>query len=354
MSQIHTDSAFAGLCDTHGKHRLFTVCVKTMFTLQCFVMTLVASTPALGSGNDLASHRGLNLPPTQGTTNAGAFLPGVYSFDYSADQLRQITAAGFTHLRIPVNVETANDVDAMQRIAELFAAVGDHGILCMFDTNQDQETGHGNGKPNDIGELAGAWRRLRIFFRDKPNVMFELFNEPFGYSRDAEGCDEYLSDMKTIIRRARLPSQRCILDGIGYAADIQSVAKAGWRGALGYHLYPNWLPADKASMQAFSQLVQEQCSGIKNDVYVTEFGTRLDFNTQGQTSSPNPDLDAFVLDGFRDAMTRLRSKGQPIVGTYHWHGWDNGDSYSYWKASNRFGAERVRQLQDSEPVSSSR
>lgn len=308
-------------------------------------------------GNDdsgMAMHRGLNLPPTQGTTNAGAFLPGVYVFDYSPDQLRQISESGFTHVRIPVNVETANDREAMKRIGELFAAVGDRGIICMFDTNEGDETGHGNGKPNDIPALAGAWRELRLFFRDKPDVMFELFNEPFGYARNAEGCREYLSDMKTIIRRARLPSQRCILDGIGYAGDIQSVAKAGWQGALGYHLYPNWLPSEKASAEAFSKLVQEQCSGIRNDVYITEFGMRLDFDSQGQTSSPHPNLDAFVLDGLRDAMHVLQKRGRPILGTYHWHGWDNGDTYSYWKASNRLGATRVREVQDAGTVKTNR
>ena len=335
--------------DARRKRWIEWLTLNTLFAMSSVFMTLFASTTVDGRGNDPAVHRGLNLPPTQGTTNAGAFLPGVYSFAYSPQQLRRITDSGFTHLRIPVNVETANNPNAMKRISELFAVVGDRGVLCMFDTNQGDETGHGNGLPNDIRELADAWRRLRLFFRDKPNVMFELFNEPFGYSRDAEGCNQYLSDMKMIIRRARLPSRKCILDGIGYAGDIQSVSKAGWRGALGYHLYPNWLPLEKASTQAFSKLVQEQCAGLRNDIYITEFGTRLDFDATGKTSSPDPNLDAYVLDGLRDAMKVLRSQNRPIVGTYHWHGWDNGDSYSYWESSNRLGAKRVRQVQDATP-----
>jgi hypothetical protein len=293
--------------------------------------------------------RGLNLPPTQGTTNAGAFQSGVYRFDYSPEFLRKISVSGFTHIRVPVNIATAKDSRAMQKIAALFASVEDRGILCMFDTNQDGETGHGDGKPNDLIALASAWRQLHRLFRRKPNVAYEIFNEPFGYAKTTDGRDQYLTDMKTIIRRARLPSRRCIIDGMGYADDIQSVAKAGWRGALGYHFYPNWLPEQDASREAFSKLILQQCSGIANKVVITEFGTRLDFNEADQTPSGVPGKlvhHRSALAGLRDALLSLKASDHPISGTYHWHGWDNGDSYSYWDTKNRLGALMIRKIQD--------
>ncbi|KAA1260768.1 Cellulase (glycosyl hydrolase family 5) [Rubripirellula obstinata] len=314
-----------------------------------FVGLLTISWAACSARGD-DPHRGLNLPPTQGTTNAGAFQTGVYRFDYSPEFLKQIPASGFTHIRVPVNVATSKDSEAMQKIASLFSAVGDRGILCMFDTNEAGETGHGNGKPNDVASIANAWRQLYRMFRGKPNIVFELFNEPFGYAKTAAGRDEYINDMKIIIRRGRLPSRRCIIDGMGYADDIQSVAKAGWRGALGYHFYPNWLGDDDASAEAFSKLIVQQCSGISNDIYITEFGTRLDFDKGGRTPPENSSQDHDALVGLREAINFLKGEGRPIKGAYHWHGWDNGDTYSYWDQANRLGALKIREIQDgSEP-----
>merc|ERR1719428_1712573 len=59
---------------------------------------------------------GLNLPPTQGTTRDGAFFPGLYQYECHPDQVARATArAGFSSLRLAVNVETAHDPHALQR-----------------------------------------------------------------------------------------------------------------------------------------------------------------------------------------------------------------------------------------------
>jgi hypothetical protein len=298
-------------------------------------------------------HHGLNLPPTQGTSNAGAFQQGVYRFDYSPELLRRITDSGFTHLRVPVNVATANDIGAMRKVASLFAITRYRGIVCMFDTNEGDETGHGNGKPNDLNGMAAAWHNIHSGFHGKPgfnatpHIMYELFNEPFGYAKNEEGRAIYLKDMRTLIKRAGLPVKRCVIDGMGYADDIQSVANSGWRGALGYHFYPNWLPSGKASTEGFSKLIVDQCSGIRNDVFITEFGTRLDFDEAGKSPATEPFHDHQALDGLQKALNALKTSGHRISGTYHWHGWDNGDSYSFWNQTNRLGAIKVRELQSS-------
>eukprot|EP00666_Eupelagonemidae_sp_cell4sb_P017794 gene17794-biopygen20225 len=33
------------------------------------------------------------------------------------------------------------------------------------------------------------------------------------------------------------------------------------------------------------------------------------------------------LRGLDDCLSDLKKGGRPVRGVYHWHGWDNGDSY---------------------------
>merc|ERR550537_251165 len=82
------------------------------------------------------SDRGLNLPPTQGTTRDGAFFPGLYTYEYHPDQVARAAAtAGFSALRLAINVETALDAQALQRHKAYIDAAGGHGVICMFDTS---------------------------------------------------------------------------------------------------------------------------------------------------------------------------------------------------------------------------
>merc|ERR1719473_1624951 len=58
--------------------------------------------------NSRSADRGLNLPPTQATTRDGAFFPGLYQYEYHPDQVARATErAGFSSLRLAINVETA-------------------------------------------------------------------------------------------------------------------------------------------------------------------------------------------------------------------------------------------------------
>ena len=66
---------------------------------------------------------GLNLPTRSGTSGTGAFLPGVYSFNYSSSQLQQMRQLGFTSIRLPVNIATANNAGTLTQMRALVEAV---------------------------------------------------------------------------------------------------------------------------------------------------------------------------------------------------------------------------------------
>lgn len=241
--------------------------------------------------------QGLNLPATKGTSNAGNFQPGVFPFDYTADIRKRIVDSPFTHLRLSLNVETAHSTAA----------------------------------------LASAWQSIHQKFSQYPNLRYEIFNEPFGYPYTASGAQRYLADMRYIIEKAGLPLERCVLDGLGYAQEVRLLVEAGWTGPVAYHVYPNWLPAEQRSTRNFAQHIEAALANIPNQILITEFGASLNLppSDHGETS---------LIPGLALAIQNLRQSGSQITGTYYWHGWDNGDSYSIWAPGNAPGARYIQSI----------
>lgn len=283
-------------------------------------------------------HHGLNLPATQGTSNAGNFQPGVFPFDYTADIRKRIVDSPFTHLRLSLNVETAHNTAALEHLESLAALTDYRGILCMWDTNLPGETGHGNGLPNDLDALANAWKVIHAKFAKYPNLRYEIFNEPFGYPYTASGAQHYLADMRYIIEKAGLPLERCVLNGLGYAQEVKLLVNAGWQGTVAYHVYPNWLPEGQQTADSFADLIVSELSGVPNQILITEYGTNL-------TTAPKTTGSTSLLTGLPEAIRILQKQGVHLNGSYHWHGWDNGDSYSLWAPNNEHGAHAIQSLQ---------
>lgn len=224
-----------------------------------------------------AADKGLNLPPTQGRTLDGAFYQGVYKYDYLPKQVAwEVGQAGFTAVRLAVNVASANDSEALKRHKAYIDAMGGHGIICMFDTTSSPNgSWPRTGRATDrINEMAQAWRNVHMVFGSYgDDVMYELFNEPWGYKGDATG---YVADMTNIMNLAGLPANRSILPGLYGSADVQSIARTGWPGYLAYHVYSFWLPDGERTREKFSARIQADLAGLSSRVYITEFGVGLD------------------------------------------------------------------------------
>jgi hypothetical protein len=184
-------------------------------------------------------------------------------------------------------------------------------------------------------------------FRPGQNAKYEIFNEPHGYSL---GCNSppcgtqksYIKDMHAIIAGAKLPEDRCILDALGWAQDAQGLAKL-LDGAIGYHFYSWWLPAN-ATRGEFSALFLLQLRGVANRTYVTEFGGSLDSPKLNYEQSTKTDNNVNIVQGMNDAVSTLRGRGQGILGAFHWHGWENGDSFSYFNPKNANGTAGIHRV----------
>ena len=289
-----------------------------------------------------AAYRGLNLPSQHADTNQGNFLPGVFAYkSYSIDRIR---AANFTALRLGINVDTARDHATLKTLRGYVDALGtaaEPGILiCMWDTLRPNETGHGDGLVNDVTEMTDAWRDAAAAFAGTA-VKFEIFNEPFGYN----STTAYMSEMLTIVKGAGLPHDRVVLDGLGYADDVQSLAPY-WSGWLGFHLYPNWLPDGNRTQEGYSNLVQKRLRGVSKRTFVSEFGAALDKPVDYDKYQPSGSArhgDVNMLRGLDDAVSALRAAGEGVAGAYLWHGWDDSDSYSFWGVGYR-GRAKVEEI----------
>lgn len=299
-----------------------------------------------------AQNKGINFPPNQGTSGDGAFQPGIYTYTYTNAQIAASNPT-FNVMRIPINVATANDPASLQKIkgyVDQFA--GQYAILVMFGTLQSGQTGHGNGFPNGLQAMGDAWGNVNAVFSSYPNVHYEIFNEPFGYAWSTLAEKQhYVSDMEAIISYGNLPQNKCILDGMGYAQMVNEVVEGGWNGDIAYHFYPNWIDPTKEtpSQSNYSNLVQTTLANYSSRVWVTEFGANLSENNNCYdtydpgTSAADQNINAFR--GLDDALRALKAAGKGVKGAFAWHGWNNGDTYDYWLASNSNGACKIREIE---------
>lgn len=271
--------------------------------------------------------RGLNLPSQHADTNQGNFLPVVFSYD--SYDMSQIQHANFSSVRLGINVQTAHHAPTLAKLrgyVEAFQSAAECDVLlCMWDTLLPGQTGHGDGLVNNVTAMGEAWKIAAEAF-ESTQVKFEVFNEPFGYKTSSH----YLEEMSAIISIASLPRSRVVLDGLGYADDVQSVAPH-WPGWLAFHIYPNWLPNGQRTQENFSNLVQARLAGVSHRTYITEFGAALNIPTDYEKYHPSgDDGDVNMLRGLNDAVGTLRQRGVGCPGLFYWHGWDNKDSYSFW------------------------
>ena len=87
-----------------------------------------------------------------------------------------------------------------------------------------------------------------------------------------------------------------------------------------------------------------QLKGVANRTYVTEFGGSLDSNNLDYEQPTTTDNSVNVVQGMNDAVGVLRGMGQGILGAFHWHGWENGDSFSYFNPKNANGAAGIHRV----------
>jgi hypothetical protein len=311
-----------------------------------------------------AQNTGINFPPTQGTSGAGAFAGGILAYNYTNAQIAASNST-FNMMRLAVNVDTANDPASLQKLkgyVDQFA--GHYAIIAMFGV---QKTGksHGDGLPDGLAAMGAAWYNIDQVFASYPNVHYEIFNEPFGYcptdpttgNIDCAALtlaqkQHYVSDMEEIITDAgmSITNPKIMIDAIGYASFVDDTVQGGWNGDIAYHFYYNWI-GSPYSQSRYSNKVQGDLATYGQRVWITEFGADLNganncYDTyDGITTGGGIDQNINTLRGLDDGLRALRANGHGVKGAFAFHGWNNGDKYDYWLAANSNGACKIREIE---------
>lgn len=325
------------------------------------------------SGNSVV---GLNLPRTQYDTNQGNFRMGAFDYSlYTPDYFALLKKDGLNGIRLGFNVQTGNDADKVKEMVSivqtfLFSqtppgkrAVSAEGVvLCMWDTclsplcadRKVDPTSHGDGLPNkdedgSYTSLIRAWHNVRVAFESAQIYpKYEIFNEPFGFSA-AEAAD-YVKLMKMFAMESGMMPSQMIIDGTGYADNVVAVAEH-WPELVAWHIYPGWVPAEKATAEAYKQEVLEKIpKEIASRTYITEFGADLEVPESYEQEFPigkEGYQDVNMLLGLQQGLTKLAQSWNPVAGTFSWHGFTDRDSYAYLRTDgkNSFGLSRVQELQ---------
>ena len=79
-------------------------------------------------------------------------------------------------------------------------------------------------------------------------------------------------------------------------------------------------------------------------ISLTEFGGAVDANNQYYEEPTTTNNNVNCLQGMDDAVQALRKRGVGIQGAYHWHGWLDGDSFSFFEPANKNGSTKVLRI----------
>ena len=101
------------------------------------------------------------------------------------------------------------------------------------------------------------------------------------------------------------------------------------------------------TQENYSNRCQGDLKGYSHRTFVTEAGAALDKDNKDyeQYDASGHDGDVNSLRGLDDCLSALHDGGAPVLGVYPWHGYDNGDSYSFFGAKNGNGRAKMQRIQ---------
>ncbi len=264
--------------------------------------------------------KGLNWADPNDNFSSGNVVPsGLGSSDsYASTQSKAntILAAfqqqGANTIRIPVNTFTVAGTWWTSYTGAIDAAVskGMNVILGYWDISG------GNGTIADTAAFWSMWKTIVTKYAGTSKVYFEVFNEPHGYSVSAL-TNLYASWLS---RNPSAPAGRVLLDGAGYATDVNDVGADSRLTSclLSYHNY-TWFNNSLTTAGDWENALQGVSYPTRT--IMTEFGIPM---TTGNNylGAPGTNRDIAYFQG---VTNQLKASG---MGGVYWPGLRTGDTYS--------------------------
>lgn len=300
---------------------LFAACTKTPVAIEKLSNGKAALNAAPSTLSGTSGFRGLNWADPGDNFQNGAVVPsGLDSNDtYATTQAKAANIiSGFQQrnantIRLPVNIPSVLQSWWGSYTGAIDTALGSGMtvILCYWEAASPK-----NGLVNNYTGFWNMWQTIVNKYGSNPNVYFEVFNEPHGYS---------VADLNNLYgtwlnNYPSVPRNRIILDGAGYSSDVNDVgADSRFPNCLlSFHDYTWFEPNNNTSGDWEASLSRLSYPGR---TIVTEFGIPM---TNGKNY-----LGAAGTDGeityFQGMTNRIQSLG---MGCVYWPGLRNGDGYS--------------------------
>ena len=226
--------------------------------------------------------------------------------------LTAFQAKGVNTVRLPVNPSTVLQ-DWWTRYSLIIKKASLKGmkvILAYWEGASSRD-----GIVDNSTAFWSMWDKLMTNFSNNGNIYFEVFNEPHGYN---------LNDLTSLYaewltRFPSLPRRRIILDGAGYATDVNGVgADNRFNGCLlSFHFY-TWFD-NKQTISDWELPVKSLNYPART--ITTEFGVPMT-NGKNYLGYPGSDQEVTYLQGMTN---QLHDRS---IGSIYWPGLRTGDSYS--------------------------
>jgi len=281
------------------------------------VITPALTTAAISAGQV----RGVNWGDPRDNFVCGNLLPsGIYAGESystilsksSAITTRLSSLTGANTIRLPVNVDTVTGSFWTSYYATIDAAVaqGLNVILSQWDQCNSRD---GLLDPN----WQGLWDRVIARYGTNDQVLFEIMNEPFGYTASA-----WLNAAASwIARYPQVPRARIIVSGPGYNDNAFAAGRdSRFAGTLlSIHHYAFWQAPQ--SYTAWRTQTRSKVAEFASRTIFTEIGTfmttGLNFNNTSATAN-----EILYMRGITDEFNALG------VGSVYWPGLRAGDPYA--------------------------
>ena len=226
--------------------------------------------------------------------------------------LTAFQANGINTVRLPVNPSTVLQ-DWWPRYSSVIKKASLKGMKVMLAYWEGASSR--DGIVDNTTGFWSMWSTIMTSFSNNANVYFEVFNEPHGYN---------INDLKTLYAEwltkfPTLPRRRIILDGAGYATDVNAIgADTRFEGCLlSFHFY-TWFD-NKQTIADWELPIRSL--NYPGRTITTEYGVPMT-NGKDYLGHPGSDKEITYLQGMTN---QLHDKG---IGSLYWPGLRAGDSYS--------------------------
>lgn len=299
MRDVDLPRAIDGLVPRFGPrlHALFRLLVCTWIIFTPHIALAEERGPASLRAGDAPWMIGVNLAMGE-FNSSGSKLWKDYGYP-STEEIDHFREQGMVLFRVPFlakrliqpmmtkDPRLTEDVDHLVKLVEHAASVNAYVILDMHDYGTIFTAGLIGRAPGSIEEFAAAWRLLAERFRDYPNVMFGLMNEPHEQS-----AHEWLAGANAAIAAIRDTGARQMI----------LVPGSYWSGAH------SWTKTDNAV--AMTGVVDPE------DNFAYEVHQYLDDNSSGTSPDVVEGAGASRLAGFTEWAREQGARA--VLGEFGW------------------------------------